>query len=93
MENLPEFKPKMMVIVAFACPGLPGAPDTAHDMEGLYTINGSDNLKPPASEWCDTHKVNAPFVAVHNLEPEIANLEELERLQDEARKADGFSDN
>lgn len=93
MENSPRFKPEMMVTVTFACPGFPDKPASAHDMQGLYTIGGPDNLKPPASEYCDTHGVNAPFVAVHNLEPEIDNLKEIERLQGEARKDEGFSDN
>ena len=93
MESNPGVKPEIMVTVTFACPGPLGNPGLSHDMEGLYTIGGSNNSKPPASIQCDTHQVAAPYVAMHNLEPEIANLEELERLQKETRKADGFSDN
>ena len=93
MENSHPPEPKMMVTVVFACPGFPNDSASAHDMKGLYTIGGPDNLKPPASVWCDTHEVSAPFAEVHNLERDITDLNELERLQDETRKAKGFSDN
>jgi len=93
MESGSRIEPGIMVTVTFACPGPPGSPDLSHDMEELYTIGGPNNLKPPASVWCDTCLVTAPYVAMHNLEPEIAYLEELKKLQDEARKAEGFSDN
>lgn len=93
MENSPGVKPEIMVTVTFECPGFPDDPASAHNIEGLHTIGGPKNLKPPASEWCEVHQMNAPRVAVHNLTREIENIEELEQLQDEIRKAAGFSDN
>lgn len=93
MENNPGVRPEIMVTVTFVCPGPPGKRDLSHDMEGLYTIGGPNNLKLPASVRCDTHQVTAPYVAVHSLEPKIAHLKELEGSRDKARKADGFSDN
>ena len=97
MEGLPlpkpEPKPIMMVIVTFACPGLPEIQNSAHDVEGIYPIGGPNKLVPPESIECDEHQVTAPRVAMHNLQQNIDDLEELERLRREIRKDEGFSDN
>ncbi len=93
MEGSPPPKPEMKVMVTFACPGLPGDPASAHDMEGLYTIGGPNKLVPPESIECDEHKVTAPGVAMHNLQADIDDRVKLNRLRREIREDEGFSDN